>query len=111
LLVHSEQTGIGRSAWNQTLTLAWRDGAFVVAGYTRSGYDRITGSSARCDVNLLTGDYRIEAVRGGGDGKPESVLLDRAGRGEAMALPARVWTLDTAEPAPCAEAFALLDGD
>jgi hypothetical protein len=110
LLVQSEQTGIGRFPWTQTLTLAWRDGEFVVAGYTRSTYDRITASSAGCDVNLLTGDYVIEALGGGVDNQPESVLVDRTGRGAPMVLPATAWTIETPSPTACEEAFTLLYG-
>lgn len=111
LLVHAEQTGIGRFAWTQTLTLAWRDGAFVVVGYTRSDHDRIEAASASCDVNLITGDYVIEAVRGGLDDQPETILLDRTGRGASMALTASAWTTETPTPAVCDEAFALIFAD
>ena len=57
LLVKSEQTGIGRSPWEETLTLAERGGQVVVAGYTLNRWDRITAGSARCDWNLLGGGW------------------------------------------------------
>ena len=105
LLLTSEQIGIGRHAWTQTLTLAWRSGAFVVAGYTWSSYDRIDAGSVTCDVNLLTGDYVANALRGGVDGRAETVLVDDRGRIAPMALPPTLWTLDTPAPAPCTAAI------
>lgn len=56
----SEQTAMGRSPWSQAVTVAWRNGAFVVAGFTHSSYDRIENTAARCDVNLLTGGWEVE---------------------------------------------------
>ena len=54
--VTTKNNAIGRHRWEQTLTIAHRDGGFVVAGFTYSHYDTIdpdTGGS--CDLNLLTG--------------------------------------------------------
>lgn len=59
LLVKSEQTGIGRSPWEETLALAERDGQVLVAGYTLNRWDRITAGAARCDWNLLTGTWTM----------------------------------------------------
>jgi len=56
LMIHTENTGIGRNAWNQKLTVAWRNEQFVVAGYTHDSYDRIDPDAVvNCDLNLLTG--------------------------------------------------------
>lgn len=56
LMIHTENTGIGRSAWNQKLTVAWRNNQFVVAGYTYDSYDRLDPDNVvNCDLNLLTG--------------------------------------------------------
>jgi hypothetical protein len=47
---------VGRDRWSQSLTLAWRDATFVVAGYSYSSRDTlVAGSESSCDVNLLTG--------------------------------------------------------
>lgn len=69
LLVHSEQTGIGRNPWEQTLTLAERDGEIRVAGYTLNQWDRVLAHSARCDWDLLTGDWVLEIEA---DGDPQT---------------------------------------
>nr|CAA6824702.1 MAG: Unknown protein [uncultured Thiotrichaceae bacterium] len=56
LMIHTENTGVGRSAWNQKLTIAWRNNQFVVAGYTYDSYDRLDPDNVlNCDLNLLTG--------------------------------------------------------
>ncbi|MBV1868588.1 MAG: hypothetical protein KUG69_11895 [Marinosulfonomonas sp.] len=56
LLVNSMNIGIGRNKWQQTLTIAWRDGAFVLAGFTYDWYDGTNmQNQGSCDVNLLTG--------------------------------------------------------
>jgi len=105
LLLRSGQIGIGNVPWSQTLTLAWRDGGFIVAGYTWSAYDRTTTDTAECDVNLVTGDYTISATR---DGAPR---LDRSGRIAPMARPAAAWAIDAPAPEPCDEAAAFLIED
>ena len=68
-----QQTGIGRSPWEQTLILAERDGAVRVAGYRLVQWDRITASSASCDWNLLTGEWRLEAQIQSENGDPRTV--------------------------------------
>jgi len=56
LLVHSMNESIGRNRWHQILTVAWRDDAFVLAGYTYESYDTLDlGAAHKCDVNLLNG--------------------------------------------------------
>ncbi|KQV31753.1 hypothetical protein ASC97_18900 [Rhizobium sp. Root1203] len=56
IAVHSQNSGIGRDRWEQTLTLAYRNEQFVVAGYTFSHYDTLdTSDNGACDYNVLTG--------------------------------------------------------
>jgi hypothetical protein len=60
-VIASEQTGIGRSPWNQQVTVAWRGGDWVVAGFTHTFYDRIDPDrNGRCDLNLLSGGWERE---------------------------------------------------
>lgn len=64
--LHSENTGIGRSAWLQDITIAFRQGAFVVAGFTYTTYDRLDPEAGgTCDVNLLTGGFELTTARAG----------------------------------------------
>ena len=56
LQVTSENIGVGRDHWEQTLSLAWRDGQFVVAGITYTANDTLDPKAGgTCDINLLTG--------------------------------------------------------
>ncbi len=59
LRVLSLNEGIGRNKWTQTLTIAFRNGRFVVAGLTYATWDTIDldnrESNYSCDVNFLTG--------------------------------------------------------
>lgn len=60
----SQNSSVGRDRWSQSLTLAYRNGRFVVAGYTYSSYDTLDNANTReCDLNVLTG-------KGTANGKP-----------------------------------------
>ncbi len=106
LLLQSEQIGIGRSPWNQTLTIAFRDGAFVVAGLTYSTYDRIAAGGANCDVNFLTGDWEIFAERP----NPETEETIYEANETGQMAPARPllaeWNWTAPLPEPCSTALA-----
>ena len=66
--INSEQIGMGRTPWMQRITVAYRGGDFVVAGFTYDFYDRLDLEHyGHCDVNLLTGDY--EKTNGPSDGQ------------------------------------------
>lgn len=56
LLITFENTAIGRFRWSQTLTVAYRDDALYVAGYTFTAYDTVEPYELSCDANLFTGD-------------------------------------------------------
>lgn len=56
LLIKSENTGIGRDRWSQTVTVVYRNKEFIVAGLTRDAYDTLDpNASHNCDLNFLTG--------------------------------------------------------
>ncbi len=60
IAVTSQQSAIGRNRWEQTLTIAYRNGDFVVAGYTYSYYDTLDPDSAgKCDYNVLSGKAMV----------------------------------------------------
>lgn len=62
LVVSSENIGIGRSRWEQKLTIVYRSKEFLVAGVTYDTRDTIDLKDVHhCDVNLLSGT----AVRDG----------------------------------------------
>ena len=111
LLLRSEQSGIGRFPWFETLTLAWRDGRFVVAGFTWSSYDRAMGGGMSCDVNLLTGDYVAQATRVSPGTETETAVFDETGRIAPMVRAAADWGSDAPFPDPCSRAMAALAQD
>jgi len=56
LQVYSENTAVGRDKWERTMTLAFRNGHFVVSGLTLSAYDALDPKGGgSCDINFLTG--------------------------------------------------------
>lgn len=56
LLIKSENTGVGRDRWTQTLTVVYRNKDFVVAGLTRESYDTLDPNAVHsCDLNFLSG--------------------------------------------------------
>lgn len=56
IAVTTQNSAIGRSRWEHTISLAHRDGRFVVAGLTFNSYDTLQEEEPlSCDLNLLTG--------------------------------------------------------
>lgn len=92
LLVHSANDGIGRGRWNAALTLAYRDGAYQVVGYTYQWRDTIDPQNyGTCDINLLTGKGFL-TVAGGAEQWITTTT---------PALPVTEWTLYDSEPPEC----------
>lgn len=56
LLITQNENGIGRHRWERVLTVVYRDGKYVVAGFTYNAYDSLQEDEPEsCDYNLLTG--------------------------------------------------------
>lgn len=56
LAVTEQNWGVGRERWTSTMTVAWRDERFVVAGYTFNSFDTLQEEEPLiCDLNLLNG--------------------------------------------------------
>ena len=90
----SEQVGIGRSPWEMSIGVAWRDGTFVVAGLTYTTWDRTDGRELVCDVNFRTGDW-TRIVAG----------VEESGEGPPVRLPFEEWHHTQDLPAPCRAAL------
>jgi hypothetical protein len=83
----SSHVGVGRSPHEQTLTIAYRGGAYQVVGITRSNWDRIEpDNSTSCDLNLLTGQGKVNG---------------RAVRRSLHAKGVTAWAWDALLPAGC----------
>jgi hypothetical protein len=67
---------IGRDRWSQTLTLAYRNSDFAVAGFTYSWYDTLNlDSIGNCDLNVLTGKGKASLPDGKGGFKDVKVSV------------------------------------
>ncbi|KNY18334.1 MULTISPECIES: hypothetical protein [unclassified Shinella] len=52
----TKNDSVGRDRWRQSLTIAYRNFDFIVAGYTFSSYDTLNpDAGSECDLNVLTG--------------------------------------------------------
>lgn len=52
----TKNDSVGRDRWRQSLTVAYRNFDFIVAGYTFSSYDALNpDGGSECDLNVLTG--------------------------------------------------------
>lgn len=86
LVVEFQNESIGRNRWQQQLTIAWRNGGFVVAGYTFTSRDTLDpDQGGTCDINFLD-------RRGVRNGRPVAISVG--------AVPLLSWT-DAAIPAIC----------
>ncbi|WP_051335787.1 hypothetical protein [Methylocapsa acidiphila] len=64
LLIKSENEGVGRDRWSQTLTVVYRNNAFLIGGIAYTARDTIDlKAGGACDLNLLSG-------KGTRNGKP-----------------------------------------
>lgn len=56
LVVTSQNESIGRNRWNRTVTIAYRNNQFVVAGFTHNEHDTLApNTGGACEVNYLSG--------------------------------------------------------
>lgn len=60
--IDTSSLNVSRSYFDQTLTFAYRDGAFILAGITCSEFDRMHAAEFKCDHNLLTGKFEWTAT-------------------------------------------------
>jgi hypothetical protein len=51
----NENFSAARGQWRRTLTMTYRDGEYVLSGFTLNYYDRLNGKTDVCDYNLLSG--------------------------------------------------------
>lgn len=83
---------IGRDRWVQVLTIAFRQGRYVVAGLTYDWYDTLDpANTGRCDFNLLAGRGVVQR----GDAPERQVRVAKG------AVPVTDWHEDRPLPAEC----------
>jgi len=87
----SMNEAIGRNRWHKTLTIAFRDGTYRVAGMTYDWYDTLELSdNGECDLNLLNGKGFLTR-----DGNKSAV------RTKLTALPVTAWKDGMPLPPAC----------
>ncbi|MER8485206.1 hypothetical protein [Mesorhizobium sp. M1322] len=68
---------VGSKRTNQTLTLAYRDGAFIVAGFAYNYHDYFEDNVASdCDYNVLTGKGKGSKIQPDGTTKQKTVAVE-----------------------------------
>lgn len=72
--ITTKNDSVGRDRWRQSLTIAYRNFDFIVAGYTYSAYDTLNpDGGAECDLNVLTGKGKTSG--GAVSGQAQFALL------------------------------------
>jgi hypothetical protein len=85
IAVHSENSGVGRDRWEQTLTIAYRNAAFIVAGFTYSHNDTLEpDNGGACDYNVLSG----KVSRNGKNSKIEAKTVKIGDWADALGMTA-----------------------
>ncbi|WP_306047016.1 hypothetical protein [Nioella sp. MMSF_3534] len=105
VLLRSEQSGIGRHPWFQTLRIGWQEDAFRVQGFGYSSYDRFTSGGYSCSLDYDSGDWRAEATWVDPESEAEQSVAQRgtldspapllSDHGAFAALPAPCQTVQT----------------
>ncbi len=99
--IHSEQIGIGRHPWFQTLTVREVDGRPAIIGYDYSTYDRAQGGGYSCSLNLITGDFSFNYYDVDPETGEETFSTDEAGLIDVAPVVLENWTAFGATPEPC----------
>ncbi len=99
--LHSEQTGIGRHPWHESLTVRWIDDAFYVTAYAFSTYDRILAASANCNLDILGGYASTELSLVDMETEADEVT-GRSWSVEMELIPITDWRAFMGTPEPCA---------
>lgn len=112
LRLRSEQSGIGRYPWFESLDVAHDGTAFVITRYSYSAYDRALPRSVSCEVDFLAGTARAEWERGDPetDAAMPEVHLSTA-RHDIAPPHLRDWNMAQARPPHCSAAIAAAFAD
>lgn len=97
LLLHSEQFAVGRTPWTETLSIRALDGELTVIASSFSMLDRPAGGDLSCDVDLVTGNWRVQAQRSDPETGAVTRTWDEAGTASMAPPPIGEWN---ARPTP-----------
>ena len=106
VLLSSENTGMGRYPWFQTMRIVWQEDAFRVQSFKHASYDRITTSTYSCSIDYSSREWMTKVFWLDPGSKAEKSSL-QSGTVDSPA-PLLMDQGDFAElPAPCQTAQAL----
>ena len=107
LLLNSEQTGMGRHPWLQTLEITYLDAdtGFAVTGYHYTTYDRMSAAGFTCDFDMAGGHIHMESY----DIDPETeqeVVTEEDFNLTPARMPLHLWQAFQESPGPCGDGLS-----
>ena len=110
LLLNSEQTGIGRHPWLQTLRIAYLDedtgfAGFAIIGYHYTTYDRMSAAGFTCDFDMGSGQVRMETSLMNPETEQTETTEEEYDLAPAR-MPLHLWQAFQDSPGPCGDGLS-----
>ena len=107
LLLNSEQTGIGRHPWLQTLEITYLDAdtGFAVTGYHYTTYDRMSAAGFTCDFDMDSGQVRMETSIMNPETEQTETTEEEYDLAPAR-MPLHLWQAFQESPGPCGDGLS-----
>ena len=110
LLLNSEQTGIGRHPWLQTLRIAYLDedtgfAGFAIIGYHYTTYDRMSAAGFTCDFDMGSGQVRMETSLMNPETEQTETTEEEYDLAPAR-MPLHLWQAFQESPGPCGDGLS-----
>ena len=107
LLLNSEQTGIGRHPWLQTLEITYLDAdtGCAVTGYHYTTYDRMSAAGFTCDFDMDSGQVRMETSIMNPETEQTETTEEEYDLAPAR-MPLHLWQAFQESPGPCGDGLS-----
>ena len=107
LLLNSEQTGMGRHPWLQTLEITYLDAdtGFAVTGYHYTTYDRMSAAGFTCDFDMDSGQVRMETSIMNPETEQTETTEEEYDLAPAR-MPLHLWQAFQESPGPCGDGLS-----
>ncbi|QXT41277.1 hypothetical protein [Gymnodinialimonas ceratoperidinii] len=92
LLLHSEQFAVGRTPWTESLSIREHDGELSIIASAFSMLDRPAGGALSCDVDFVTGAWRVQAERTDSETGAVTQTWDQSGAAAIAPSPIGGWS-------------------
>lgn len=108
--LHSEQIGIGRHPWMQTLEFRHEDegaivAGFVITGYHYSTYDRMSAAGFSCDFDMAGGHIHMETSGINPETEQEEITEEDYNLTPTR-TPLHLWQAFQSPPDPCEDGLS-----